>query len=80
MFEHLRAHVVGGAGKGRRKVRCALKDPGDPKVSQLDYIVLQKDVPKMHTINFNLDIIMILLYSIISIPKSCPIPNIFMKS
>ena len=49
MFEHLRAHVVGGAGKGRRKVRCALEDSGDPKVSQLDYIVLQKDVPMSNT-------------------------------
>ena len=32
VFEHLWAHVVGGAGKGRCKVRGSLEDPGDTKV------------------------------------------------
>ena len=50
MFEHLWAHVVRGAGKGRREVRGPLEDPGDTKVSKLDHIVLQEDIPTNHKI------------------------------
>ena len=57
VFEYLWAHVVGGAGKGRRKVRGPLEDAGDPKVPKLDHIVFQEDVPMsmyMHIISIKL--------------------------
>ena len=46
MFEHLRAHVVGGAREGGGHVVGAHENPRDPKVSQLDEVITKEDVPE----------------------------------
>ena len=46
MFEHLGAHVVGGASEGGRQVRGPHEDARYAKVPQLHEVVLQEDVSR----------------------------------